>query len=100
MKKALFFAGLAAATLSFVGCNKEADFAGNGTPIEIVLNTVDTRTVNNGLETKWKANDALSVFYAPAGTTEWSANTKFTVTDTEAGLAKGEVSLAAESNDW
>ena len=100
MKKALFFAGLAAATLSFVGCNKEADYAGNGTPIEIVLNTVDTRTVNEGLETKWKANDALSVFYAPAGTTEWSANTKFTVTDTEAGLAKGEVSLTAESNDW
>ncbi len=100
MKKALFFAGLAAAALSFVGCNKEADYAGNGTPIEIVLNTVDTRTVNDGLETKWKANDALSVFYAPAGTTEWSANTKFTVTDTEAGLAKGEVSLTAESNDW
>ena len=100
MKKALFFAGLAAATLSFVGCNKEADYAGNGTPIEIVLNTVDTRTVNEGLETKWKANDALSVFYASAGTTEWSANTKFTVTDTEAGLAKGEVSLTAESNDW
>ena len=100
MKKAFFFAGLAAAALTFVGCNKEADYAGNGTPVEIVLNTVDTRTVNNGLETKWKANDALSVFYAPAGSTDWSENTKFTVTDTEAGLAKGEVSLTAESNDW
>lgn len=101
MRKSLFFAGLAAAaTLSFVGCNKEADLAGNGTPFEIVLNTLDTRTVNDGMDTKWKENDALSVFYAPAGSTDWSENTKFTVTDTEAGLAKGEVSLTAESNDW
>ena len=100
MKKALIFAGLAAATLSFVGCNKEADVAVKGTPFEIVLNTVDTRTVNDGMNTKWKENDALSVFYAPAGGEEWSANTKFTVTDTESGLAKGEVSLTAESNDW
>ena len=52
MKKALFFAGLAAAALSFVGCNKEADFAVNGAPFEIVLNTADTRTVNEGMDTK------------------------------------------------
>ena len=100
MRKAFVFAGLAAATLSFVGCNKEADYAGNGTPFEIVLNTVDTRTVNNGMNTEWKENDALSVFYAPAGSEEWSANTKFTVSDTETGLAKGEVNLTASSYDW
>ena len=100
MRKAFVFAGLAAATLSFVGCNKEADYAGNGTPFEIVLNTVDTRTVNNGMNTEWKENDALSVFYAPAGSEEWSANTKFTVSDTETGLAKGEVNLTESSYDW
>ena len=100
MKKALFFAGLAAATLAFVGCNKEADLAGNGTPFEIVLNTVDTRTVNNGMNTLWKENDALSVFYASAGGEEWSGNTKFTVSDAESGLAKGEVTLTAASYDW
>ena len=38
MKKVLFFAGLAAAVLSLVGCNKEADFFGrNGRKMQIVL---------------------------------------------------------------
>ena len=100
MKKALFFAGLAAASLSFVACNKEADFAGNGTPFEIQLSTVDTRTVNNGMNTNWKENDNLSVFYAPAGGEEWSENTKFTVSDPETGVANGEVNLTASSYDW
>lgn len=100
MKKALFFAGLAAASLSFVACNKEADFAGNGTPFEIQLSTVDTRTVNNGMNTNWKENDNLSVFYAPAGGEEWSTNTKFTVSDPETGVANGEVNLTASSYDW
>ena len=45
MKKALFFAGLAAASLLFVGCNKEADLAGNGAkPFQVTLGFDETRT--------------------------------------------------------
>lgn len=100
MKKSLFFAGLAAA-LSLVGCNKETDVKGlDGRPVEIVLSDVATRTVNDGMSTAWAAGDALSVFYAPAGSTDWSANTKFTVTDAASNKATGEVELTADSYDW
>ena len=101
MKKSLLFAGLAAATLSFVGCNKETDVPDQvGRPVEIVLSQADTRTVNDGLHTLWVDGDQLSVFYAPAGTEEYSANTKFTITDAESNLATGTVNLAADSYDW
>lgn len=100
MKKVLFFAGLAAAALSLVGCNKEADLAVSGKKVEIVLSNVDTRTVNDGMSTNWVNDDQLTVFYAPAGTTSWSNNTKFTVTDAASNKATGEVELTADSYDW
>jgi hypothetical protein len=101
MKKALFFAGLATASLLFAGCNKEADVKGlDGFPIEIQLSDIDTRTVNDGMSTKWVKDDALTVFYAPTGTTEWSRNTKFTVTDASANRATGDVELTAGAYDW
>ena len=101
MKKVLFFAGLAAAVLSLVGCNKEADFFGrNGRKMQIVLTDVDTRTVNDGLATKWVDGDALNVFYAPAGTTDYSDNCEFTVDDAAANHATGTASLTADAYDW
>lgn len=101
MKKAFFFAGLAAAVLSFAGCNREADVPGHGgREVQIVLSDVNTRTVNEGLSTVWKAGDELSVFNAPAGTTTWSTNTKFTVEDASANRATGEVELTADAYDW
>ena len=101
MKKVLFFAGLAAAVLSLVGCNKEADFFGrNGRKMQIVLTDVDTRTVNDGLATKWVDGDALNVFYAPAGTTDYSENCEFTVDDAAANHATGTASLTADAYDW
>lgn len=100
MKKALFFAGLAAAALSFVGCNKEADYAGNGRKVEIVLSDVATRTINYGMSTEWNAGDELSVFNAAAGSTSWSSNIKFTVQDASANRATGEVELTADAYDW
>ena len=100
MRKSLFFAGLAAAALTLVGCNKEADFAGNGRKVEIVLSDVATRTVNYGMSTEWKSGDELSVFTAPTGTTNWSSNIKFTVQDASANRAAGEAELTDDAYDW
>ena len=100
MKKALIFAGLAAATLSLVGCNKETDLAPNGRKVGIVLNNAETRTVNNGMLTNWEDGDALNVFYAAAGTTEYSANTQFTVDDAASNHATGTAELTAAAYDW
>ncbi len=100
MKKSLFFAGLAAA-LSLVGCNKETDVKGlDGRPVEIVLSDVATRTVNDGMSTKWENGDALNVFVAPAGSAEYSANTKFEVDDAANNHAKGTAELTADAYDW
>ena len=101
MKKVLFFAGLAAAVLSLAGCNREADFFGrSGRKMQIVLTDAATRTVNDGLATKWVDGDALNVFYAPAGTAEYSENSKFTVDDAAANHATGTAELTADAYDW
>ena len=100
MKKALIFAGRAATALSFVGCNKEADLAPNGRKVGIVLNNAETRTVNNGMLTNWEDGDALNVFYAAAGTTEYSENTQFTVDDAASNHATGTAELTAAAYDW
>ena len=100
MKKLLLFAGLAAA-FAIVGCNKESEVRGlDRKAAEIHLTTVDTKTVNDGMSTLWELDDPLTVFYAPAGTTNYSANTQFKITDAESGLAKGDVELTADSYDW
>jgi len=101
MKKALFFTGLAAASLLFAGCNKEADVKDlGGYPINIVLNTPQTRTLNDEMSTKWEQDDQLTVFYAPAGSTDYSTNKQFVVSDPDNNRATGEVTLEASSNDW
>ena len=116
MKKALFFAGLAAAALSFVGCNKEADHAGKtGKPFQVVLNTVDTRTVidpDNTLKTLWAENDKINVFHAEAGSTDYKHDTPYVdntanpyiVSDTENGVFSGTLMGGdledGKSYDW
>ena len=101
MKKSLLFAGLAAASLLFVGCNKEAEFKGDDGDFQVILNTEDTRTVNDGMHTNWVKNDQLSAFFAPAGSTTWSANIKFTVQDASSNLATGTVGeLTERAYDW
>ena len=115
MKKALFFAGLAAASLSFVGCNKEADIKGlDATPFEIVLSEAQTRTVNDGMNTKWAQNDKISLFHAEAGTTDYKNDTPFveednksypyTISDVENGVFQGTLMGGnleeGKSYDW
>ena len=101
MKKALFFAGLAAASLALVGCNKEADFQSLDRSFQVILNNEDTRTVNDGMNTAWVKDDQLNAFYAPAGSTTWSSNVKFTVQDAASNLATGTVGeLTERAYDW
>ena len=116
MRKSLFFAGLAAAALTLVGCNKEADFAGKtGKPFQVVLNTVDTRTVidpDNTLKTLWAENDKINVFHAEAGTTDYKHDTPYVdntahpyiVSDTENGVFSGTLMGGdledGKSYDW
>lgn len=89
------------AALCLVGCNKEADVKGlDGRPAEIILSSIDTRTVNDGMSTNWVVGDALNVFVAPAGSTEYSANAKFEVDDADKNHAAGTAELTADAYDW
>jgi len=104
MKKiSILFAAVAAA-FSFVGCTK-AEVAttapADGKQFSIVAEI--SKTANDGMATNWVADDAINVFHAEAGSTSYSSNDKFTIS--EEGLASGKFTgtLSGElssSNDW
>lgn len=74
-----------------------------GYPFEIVASTVDTKTVNDGMSTKWAAKDTLNIFHAEAGTTAYGTNDFFVISDTEEGRFKGNLTEAIASDksyDW
>ena len=109
MKKNLFSLGLiAAAAFTLTNCAQEIENPNqapevNGYPFEIVAKTVETKTVNEGMVTKWVAGDAITLFHAASESTDYSSNNKFTIT--EENLAEGKftgelVEELAEYNDW
>lgn len=107
MKKIFYSLGLMlAATLTLTNCAKEIDspvVETEGIPFEIVASTVDTKTVNDGMSTKWAAGDQINLFHAEEGTTEYVNDNAFTVNDVESGLFAGELvsSLdAGKAYDW
>lgn len=108
MKKICSWGGLVvAAAMTLVGCAEEIDQPnvdlGAGVPFELTANTVDTKTVNDGLATKWAEGDVLNVFYAEAGATEYGSNCPFTVSDIESGLFTGTLHTALDASktyDW
>lgn len=107
MKK--FFAIMslvASASILFTNCSRTLDVPSTekGT-FQIFAQTSDTRTVNDGLATKWVAKDSMNVFHAVTGTTTYGSNDAFTIAqeDLAAGKFYGKLTqeLAAGTNyDW
>ena len=104
MKKIFSYAGiLAAAAMTLVGCAQEIDQPEqNGYAVEFTADLDVTKTVNDGLATKWSEGDKLNVFYAKSGTAEYSSNIEFTLSDAEEGRFTGvlDAPLGAETYDW
>lgn len=92
--------------LSITDCQKE--LVDQTTPasepnFELFARPVTTKTANNGLDTKWVANDAINVFHAEAGSATYVSDNQFTVKDIETGRFDGTVSTslsADKSYDW
>ena len=85
MKRQILTLGaICAAAFTLTNCNKEIAEpkapVTEGIPFEIVAATDDTKTKNDGLNTKWTAGDALNVFHAEAGDTDYGDNDEFTYT--------------------
>lgn len=104
-KSFIYAAGLMCLALSITDCQKE--LVDQTTPasepnFELFARPVTTKTANNGLDTKWVAEDAINVFHAEAGSTSYLSDGQFTVKDIETGRFDGTVStsLSAAAYDW
>lgn len=107
MKRQILTLGaICAAAFTLTNCNKEIAEpkapVTEGIPFEIVAATADTKTANDGLNTKWTAGDALNVFHAEAGSTVYGDNDEFTYTGAD-NKFKGTLKTAlggGKSYDW
>lgn len=97
-----------AASLTLTNCTKEIENPvqepeSAGYPFEIVASTVDTKTVNDGMSTKWEEEDMLNVFHAIAGTTDYKNDGAFVIKDVDNGNFTGTIieTLTPEKKyDW
>lgn len=119
MKHNILIASLFALSSIFVSsCAKEQFFDNNdkdyepehksGQVVSLFATTQQVKTVNDGVNTYWSEADAISVFHAPTGTTEYSANSSFVInsecldpTKDNYGCFEGPITgELSESNDW
>lgn len=110
MKKNLFSMGvMLAAAFTLTNCAEEMNQpvqapSADGS-FEIIAQTVETRTVNDGLSTKWTAADSINVFHAEAGSDVYVNDGRFEIAeaDLESGRFTGELGSALEAEatyDW
>lgn len=97
-----------ACSLVFTNCAKEIESLVPETPkageFEIIA-SADTKTTNDGLNTKWAANDGINLFHAEAGTSTYTDDGEFSIAaaDLETGKFKGTLGAdlsADKSYDW
>ncbi len=110
MKRHFYTLGLMlAATFTLTNCAQEIDNPNDvpsaGIPFEIVATSAETKTVNDGLNTKWVADDQINIFHAVAETNTYVSDGAFTVAeaDVATGRFTGTLSAALESDkvyDW
>lgn len=93
-----------AATLSLTNCTEEFQTGPDSvkTSYTIYANAADTKTVNDGLSTKWSENDSLNVFHVETGSSWISDNIKFTLADAATGEFTSDAfdGNLADVNDW
>lgn len=108
MKKIISWGMMLAAAFTLTNCAKEIDAPVQepesvGYPFEIIASTVDTKTVNDGMSTKWVAEDQINVFHALGESAEYVNDGAFTVSDVEAGIFTGTINDeldVEEEYDW
>lgn len=108
MKKLSLFLGMAlAASLSLTNCTEKiegpiAPATPAGIPFEISAD-ISTKTINNGLATQWASGDAINLFHAVAGTTDYVSDNDFKLDATRDGVFTGNLASAldaSQSYDW
>lgn len=96
-----------AASLSLTNCTEKiegpiAPATPAGIPFEISAD-ISTKTTNNELATQWAPGDAINLFHAEAGTTDYVSDNDFTLDATRVGVFTGSLASAldaSQSYDW
>ncbi len=79
------------------------DEAGTAKKFTLYLTDPVTRTVNDGMSTKWCLKDRVQVLFAEAGTSNYQQGIDFIVTDAELGKVEGTLPAEFDPNlvyDW
>lgn len=109
MKKQIISWGMMlAAAFTLTNCAQEIENPNEqpetaGYPFEIVASTVDTKTVNDGMATKWAEDDQINLFHAVGETTEYVNDNAFSLKDLEEGKFEGKLGAEIDSQeeyDW
>lgn len=96
-----------AASLSLTNCTEKiegpiAPATPAGIPFEISAD-ISTKTTNAGLATQWASGDAINLFHAVAGTTDYVSDNDFKLDATRDGVFTGNLASAldaSQSYDW
>ena len=94
MKKQIILLGMMlTAAFTLTSCVQEIDNPVQepeaGIPFEITASISETKTVNDGMKTKWEENDRIYLFHAVAGETTYVYDYLFTVDNVESGHSTG-----------
>lgn len=112
MKKNIFtLSTLAVAALALFSCAKveteiETPKESKGVPFEIVAGSLETKTTNTNKTISWVENDAITLFHAENGLTDYGSNDRFSITSANLASNKFTGTLAdgaldpAKSYDW
>ena len=97
-------AGLAASALVLTQCASLQEVEAPRrvkASFEVYASPAETRTVNDGMDTRWEMGDRFSLFHAPAGTSSFTSDGAFTIDTPATGHAQGSVSgLEEGAYDW
>ena len=103
MKKIISWGMMLAAAFTLTNCAKEIENPNEnqsaGIPFEIVASTADTKTVNDGMSTKWAEGDKINVFHALGDDIEYVNDGAFTVSDVENGVFTGTINVELEPQE-
>jgi len=96
MKKQIILLGMMlTSAFTLTSCVQEIDNPVQepeaGIPFEITASIPETKTVNDGMKTKWVENDKIYPFHAVAGETTYVQDYLFTIDDVETGYFTGRL---------
>ncbi len=104
MKRLLTWGVILAAIFTLTNCTEEIPDSTEAGDISysLIAKIADTGTASSESGTSWAENDSLSVFHAPAGSDEYSGNSRFDLADAASCLFKASFinGAPAPSNDW